>query len=47
MNLNTNFPYVVAYYSVVVGLFYISSDILGANGSITRFSTKIDEINRK
>jgi hypothetical protein len=31
MNLNTNFPYVVAYYSVAGGLFFIFSDILGAN----------------
>lgn len=30
MNLNRNFPYLVALYLIAVGLFFIFSDILGA-----------------
>jgi len=31
MNLNRNLPYAVACYLIVVGLFFIISDMLGAN----------------
>jgi len=31
MNLNRHFPYLVACYLIAVGLFFISSDMLGAN----------------
>jgi hypothetical protein len=31
MNLNRNFPYVVACYLIVIGLFFIASDMLGAD----------------